>query len=157
MQERNKETLPVSGNWKARAVSPTRIPKQSMYVSWKCMSPRENVLNLLCRKTIKITLQAKEKLWWPITIWFISLFRCRKRWKFRMQSSSGQRMEETWGNSSLAVGKSRKQEGGYSGSTKRDKRKSTLLHWWTSVIPIMQSLNPNFRSTRVESCSEETL
>ena len=44
------------------------------------------------------------------------------------RSSSGQGMEEARDNFGLAVGRSQKQEGGYSGSTKRQKRESILLH-----------------------------
>ena len=54
------------------------------------------------------------------------------------KSSSGPEMEETWDDSSLAV-RERQTQGGYSGSTKRQRRKSTLLHWWTSVISNMRS------------------
>ena len=34
---------------------------------------------------MKTRLEAKEKLESPTTIWFISVFRCRKRWKYQMQ------------------------------------------------------------------------
>ena len=43
---------------------------------------------------------------------------------------------------SLAVGQSQEQKGGYPGSTKRQKRKSTLPHWWTCVISRMRELEP---------------
>ena len=40
---------------------------------------------------------------------------------------------------------------------KERKRKSTLLNWWTSVIPRMRSWNQSTRSIKDESCFEMTL
>ena len=46
---------------------PTRFKKQSMHVSWRLMSPRDNVWNHFYRKIMKITSQAKEIMiaWLP--------------------------------------------------------------------------------------------
>ena len=102
-----------------RGREPHSIPKRSMHVSWKHMNLRDNVWNLLCQEITKTTLQAKDFLRWPITIWFISSFRCRQQWKFRMQKQHSTR-------NSLAVGQ--KEEGYCSGSGKRQKE-SPL--WYT--------------------------
>ena len=51
----------------------------------------------------------------------------------RCKRSSGQIMEEARDNPSMATGESQEQEGGDFRSTKRQKRKFTLVHWWTSA------------------------
>ena len=72
------------------------------------------------KKKPKITLQAKVLLRWPITIWFANLFRCHKRWKNWMQKL--QWTKEWKKLESSRFGKSQEQEGGYSRSTKRQKK-----------------------------------
>ena len=55
---------------------------------WLCcgiMSLRDYEKNLCSLKTMRITLQEKDLLLWHIKIWCTSVFRCQKRWKFRMQ------------------------------------------------------------------------
>ena len=59
-----------------------RFQRQNMHVSWKRMSPQGNEWNPLYLKNTKTTLQAKDILRWPITIWFTNLLLCHKRWKF---------------------------------------------------------------------------
>ena len=71
-------------------------------------------------KSLKITLQAKDLLRWPITMWFTNLFLRHKRWSFRMRKQqwtrngrSSRRFQP--GNSTRWRGK----KGGYSRSTQR--------------------------------------
>ena len=59
--------------------------------------------------------------------------------------SSGQGMKEARNDPRLAVGESEEQEGGYSGSTKRQEASPLCYIWWTSVISKMRSYNQNFR------------
>ena len=89
--------------------------------------------NPLHLKITKTTLQAKEKLRWPITIWYTSSVLCHKWRKFRMQKlqwtrngkSSRQSQHGNWRKSRARRRLFLKH--------KETKRKSTLLHWWTHV------------------------
>ena len=68
-------------------------------------------------------------------------------------------MEEARDNSSLAVGKSQKKEGGYFGSTKRHKE-SLLCYIDGHLSPQKKkkrSWNHYYRSTEAESCSRENI
>ena len=48
--------------------------------------------------------------------------------------------------------KVKSKKGGYSGNTRRQKEKSTLLYWRTSVTSRLRSWSYNYRSTKAESC-----
>ena len=64
---------------------------------------------------------------------------------FGCKGRSGQGMERARENPNMGLGKSQKQKGGYSGSTKRQKRKSTLLHWWTYGTSKNAELEPQLQ------------
>ena len=112
---------------KREVVNLTRFPKQNVHVSWKRMSPRDNGWNHVYRKIMKITSQAKEIIQSLLTTWFTSFSHASSDEIFGCKSSSGQVMEEARNDSSMATGQSKEQKGGYSGSTKRQKR-SPLCH-----------------------------
>ena len=130
---------------KREVVNPTRFQKQSKHVSWRRMSPRDNVWYHLYRKIMKITSQAKGYIRWPITIWCTSLFPCLKRWKFRMRRQQWTRIGRSLRR--FQPNSWRKSEAGRKlfWKHKETKRKSTLLHWWTSVISEMRSENQQFQ------------
>ena len=91
--------------------------------------------NLLCRKNTKTTLQAKEILRWPITIWCTNLFRCLNRWKLRMRKQQWTRNGRN--SKRFQPGswrKSRAKNKEVILEAHRNKKESTLLHWWTCVI-----------------------
>ena len=54
---KEQRSTPSFRKLKRRVMNPTRFQKQSMHVSWRLMSPRDNVWNHLYRKNIKITSQ----------------------------------------------------------------------------------------------------
>ena len=65
-------------------------------------------------------------------------------------------MEKARGNPSIATGESQEQEGGYSRSTKRQKESPLCYIDGHLSSQKMRSYNPNFRSTKAESCSMVT-
>ena len=63
----------------------------------------------------------------PLQIRFISLFRCRKQWKFQMQKQQWTRNGRSYRQLQLGSWESQMQEGGSPGSTKRQ----TNVHFAT--------------------------
>ena len=107
--------------------------------SWIHKLHPENHDDHMCRQRI----QLNE----PITIWFTSSFLCSRPWKPRMQRQQWTRN----GRSSK-----RFQHGSWKRSrakkevileAQRDKKTSTLLHWWTSVTSNAE-LEPQFQRYR---------
>ena len=78
-----------------------------------------------------------------IAIWCTSSFRCRKWWKFRMRRQ--QWIKNGKSSRRFQNGSWRKSEAGRRWKKKHRKTntKSTLLHWWTSVIQRMRSWSRN--------------
>ena len=109
---RVKDLQMASRKWlRSWRLHPKRLQKRFMNASWNLMNPLGNERNLLRLKILKTTWQAKGLLRCHITMWFASLFRCLKRWKFR-------RRKQQWTRN----GKSSKRfQPGNSGSTKRQK------------------------------------
>ena len=70
---------------KRRVGESNKIPRQSMYASWRLKGPRESVWNLLHQKIMNITLQVKDTFRWHIFNWYTHLSQCLKRCKFRMR------------------------------------------------------------------------
>ena len=81
-------------------------------------------------------MHAKDLLRWPITIWFISLFLCHKRWKYRMQKQQwtrNGRSSRHFQHGNWRKSRARRQ---LFWKLKETKRKSTLQHWWIPrVLP----------------------
>ena len=69
------------------------------------------------------------------------------------ESRSGQGMEEARKVASLAIEQGKEQKGGYSGSTKREKKKVIDGHLSSQKV---RSQNQSIKSTKDESCSEVT-
>ena len=139
----------------SRKLHPRKLRTRFMVVQWNPMHPQGNELNLLNPKIMKTTLQAKEILWWHITIWRTSLFRCHKRWNFRMWKQQWI-MEKARDDPSMEIGESHEQEGGVSRSTKRQKE-SPLCH----IDGFMSSREFGVgtritKDTKPESCSVVT-
>ena len=124
-----------------RKLHPKRFPKRFMAVKWNLMNPQGDEWNLCNPKLTKITVHAKDMfakhedriackgftsmthyLQFGSQIYSYASINedpgCR--------SSSGQGMEKARVNPSMANGESQEQEGGYSRSTKRQKK----VHWW---------------------------
>ena len=80
-----KEIILVPGNWLRRWLHLTRFQRPSMVVLWIPTNPQGNEWNLLGLKKHEDHIAGKGFTWWPITIWFTSLFLGHKRWKYRMQ------------------------------------------------------------------------
>ena len=107
----------ASRKWlQSRTVYPRRSPKQCTVEKWNPMNPRDNAQNLRCPKTMKITWQVKD---YNLAHKFIPVPQAMKipdakaavdkEWKSSRQFQHGNLM------------KSQEEEGGYSGSTKRQK------------------------------------
>ena len=143
----------AQASWKraqSRRLAMKRSSKQCMIVLWNLMNLRDNEQNFCSLwETTRITLQVKGFTSMTHTIWCTSLFRCHKRWKFRMQKGCrGQGMEKARDNSSMGVGESQEQEGGYSGSTKRQKE-SPLCYTDGHMSPQkMRKLEPKLQKYR---------
>ena len=102
------------------------------------------------------TLQAKDLLRCSISTWYTSSFQCHKRWKFRMQKKQWTRNGKSSRRSQHGIWKTSKAKRGDSGSTKRHNE-SPLCHIDGHTSPQkMRSWNPNYRSTKAESCSRRT-
>ena len=148
--------IPVSRKWcKAMAIKKFKN-NVWLYSGISCI--HETATRTFCSpKFMKIALQETELLLWHITVCCTSLFTNHKRWRFRMQKLPWTRNGKTRDCPSMEFGESQEQEGAYSGSTKRQKIRSILPHWWTYVTSKMRSWNQNYRSTKAESCSGEDI
>ena len=125
-----------SGKLKRKVVNPTRFLKHSMHVSLRRMSLRDNVWNdsyrklmkITYRKIMKITSQAKGTIRWLVTIRFITLSICRRRWTLWMQkqqwSSNGRSLRQFWPGSWTRSKATRR----LCWKHKETKTKFTLLH-----------------------------
>ena len=72
---KEQRSAPAFRKLKRRVVNSTRFEEQSMHVSWRLMSPRDNVWNHLYQEIMKITSQAgRISIRWHTTIWCTSLF-----------------------------------------------------------------------------------
>ena len=61
------------------------VKRRDVNLTRRLMSPRDNVWNHLHLKIRNTTLQAKDTTQWTTIMWYTNLFRCTKRWKFRMR------------------------------------------------------------------------
>ena len=147
----------IQASWKrpqSRRLAMKKSLKQCLILLWNLMNLWDNEQNLCSLKTVRITLQVKDLPRCLITMWCTSLFRCHKRWKFRMQKLPWTRNEwkklETIPAWDLEKVKSKKEV-----ILEAQKTKSTLLHWWRYVTSKMWSWNQHYRCTEAESCSGE--
>ena len=142
----------------AECISQGSKPKTKyIVVWWNLMNPECNEWNPLYLKITEITLQAKVLLRWPITFWFTSLFRCRKRWKFPMQKPQWTRKGTSSRGLRHRIGKKSRAKKRLFWKHKMTERKSTFPRCRTYVTLEVRSWNQNYRSTKTESCCGGTL
>ena len=119
----------------------THAHKKTMYALY-CGSSRiykEAFVVYSSREIMTTTSQRKDSILWLITIWCINLFNVPSDENSGCEGCSEKRMREAREDPCVADGWSEKQKGCYSWSTKREKGKTPLLHWWTFVISRMPS------------------
>ena len=102
---------------------------------------------------MKNTLQGKGRIPSRITIYCISLFRCRKQWRFQMQRQQWTRSGKAWDHPSMGCEKKSEQKGGHKRGTEKQQ--------WSSFCFIDGLLSSkefgvgaNSRSTKEELCFE---
>ena len=117
-----------------RKLHPKRCPKWFVVEKWNVMNLQGNEWNLLHSQNMKIALQAKVSLRWPITIGFTSSFLCFKLWKCRMLSQRWTRNGRSTKPFQPGSWPKLRTEWRLFSKHEETKKESTLLHWWTSVI-----------------------
>ena len=109
-----------------------------MFVLWKLTNLQGSVWSLLFREIMTITSLRRRSILLLITIWYI-IFQRVKRWKFWMRRLQWIRNERSSRKSLLDRWIVKRAEDVILEAQKREKIKSTLLHWWTFVIFRMPS------------------
>ena len=105
--------------------------------SWNLRSrSKEETRSLI---VMKITSQAKGMIRWHTTTWCTSLFRCLKRWKFWMRRQRWTRKGRSSKRFQPGIWTKPRAPRRLFWKHKKRRRKSTLLHWWTSVTSRLRS------------------
>ena len=103
-----------------------KIVRQSTHASLKPTNLRECVRKELFIKVMNIILQGEEIIHWTITFLGTKFFLCLKKWK-DAKSSGGQRMRQTWKDTSMTDDESQKQKRGDRWSKERRQNRALCV------------------------------
>ena len=123
-------TSSIQASWKrmqSRNMAMRRSAKQCMVVWWNPTILRDREQTLCSPKQMKIALLEKHSLPWHIIIWCISLSRCHKQWRFRMQRLPWTRNGKSSRQFQHGIWEKPRAKRGHPGRTKR-QNESPLCH-----------------------------
>ena len=127
--------------------------KNNVWIAWwNLMNPRGNERHLCNLQIMKLASHEKitSMTRYNLVHKFITMRQTMKN--SGCKSCRGQGMDKAQDNTSMTIGQSQEQEGGDRWSTKRQKE-CPLCHIDGRMSPWkMRSFNPNYRSTKAESC-----
>ena len=153
-----EEAKVFSGNRNDNWLHLQKTRGRDLVVLWNLMNPQGHFeQNYLNQSIMKITLQAEDTHRWVITIWFISLSRCRKRWRFQLRKQQWTKNEKSSTIPAWKLEKVRSKKEVIL-EAQRDKKKSPLCFIDGHVsLEKKRSWNRNFWSTIDVSYSVVTL
>ena len=168
----NTTSKKVVESWRFRCqqqcfVRHNKLPRGNLPQCWETQDPM--CLYCRCRRTMRKRLEGvpyryqedhiseKGIIHWTITIWYTSLIRCLKHWKFRMWRQQWKTIGKIGENTGMAADKSQKAKKEVIEEARNKRRRIHFASLMDLCHLKNSEMEPQFQSRKVELYSEAIL